>query len=76
MGRRQPPDLPIIVRLRPRTIRTGRHLSDRESTPLNKLFLSMMDRKAAKVVTLGDSTGRLEGLTRCAGILIRLFACC
>jgi hypothetical protein len=44
------------------TIRTGRHLRFEKETPLNNLFLSMLDRLEASVDTLGDSTGRLEGL--------------
>jgi hypothetical protein len=44
------------------TIRTGRHLRYQKETPLNNLFLSMLDRMNAPVDSLGDSTGRAEGL--------------
>ncbi|MFP6596299.1 MAG: hypothetical protein VCC01_02480, partial [Candidatus Hydrogenedentota bacterium] len=45
------------------TIRTGRHLEYPEKTPLNNLFLSMLDRMGAHTDLLGDSTGRLEHLS-------------
>ncbi len=45
------------------TIRTGRHERLDKETPLNNLFLSMLDRAGASVDALGDSTGRLEILT-------------
>jgi len=45
------------------SIRTGRHVRYPKNTPLNNLFLSLLDRIGAPVEKLGDSTGRLEGLT-------------
>lgn len=42
-----------------RTIRTGRHVSLNSETPLNNLFLSMLDRVGADVAKFGDSSGRL-----------------
>jgi len=44
------------------TIKTGRHVKLTRETPLNNLFLSMLDRMNAGVPSLGDSTGRLNGL--------------
>lgn len=45
------------------TIKTGRHLVYSTNTPLNNLFLSMLDRAGvAGIDELGDSTGRLTGL--------------
>jgi hypothetical protein len=53
-------DLPIIVAGRGGgTIETGRHVRIESETPLNNLFLSMLDRVGATVDELGDSTGRL-----------------
>ena len=46
------------------TIKQGRHLvfpRDKQ-TPLNNLWLSMLDRAKVGVESLGDSTGRLPGL--------------
>lgn len=43
-------------------LRTGRHLRYDENTPLNNLFLSMLDRLDTPVEELGDSTGRLDHL--------------
>ncbi|HEX4148727.1 MAG TPA: DUF1552 domain-containing protein, partial [Pirellulales bacterium] len=44
-------------------IQTGRHLRFRK-TPLNNLYLSMLDRVDAGVAQLGDSTGRLPRLSQ------------
>lgn len=56
-------DLPIVFAGRGGgTIQTGRHLVYDKNTPLNNLFLSMLDRMAAPIDFLGDSTGRLPRL--------------
>jgi hypothetical protein len=56
-------DLPILVAGRANgTIRTGRHVKFEKETPLNNLFLEMLDRMGAPVDSLGDSTGRLGSL--------------
>jgi hypothetical protein len=56
-------DLPILLAGRGAgTIATGRHLSYPKNTPLNNMFLSLLDRMDASVDSLGDSTGRLKGL--------------
>lgn len=53
-------DLPIVLAGRGGgTIETGRHVRMPTETPLNNLFLSMLDRVGAKVDKLGDSGGRL-----------------
>ena len=44
------------------TLRTGRHVRYEKETPLNNLFLSMLDRMSAPADELGDSTGRLKDL--------------
>jgi hypothetical protein len=56
-------NLPILVAGRGGgTIRTGRHVSYPFETPLNNLFLSMMDRMGVPAREFGDATGRLRGL--------------
>ena len=40
------------------TIRTGRHIKTSSETPLNNLFLSLLDRVGANVESVGDSKGR------------------
>jgi uncharacterized protein DUF1552 len=41
------------------TILPGRHIRYKRNTPLNNLFLSMLDRVDSSTDTLGDSKGRL-----------------
>ncbi|RUL86123.1 DUF1552 domain-containing protein [Tautonia sociabilis] len=56
-------DLPIILAGGGcGTLRTGRHLQYPTDTPLNNLYLSMLDRMDTPVDELGDSTGRLDQL--------------
>lgn len=56
-------DLPCILAGRAGgTISTGRHIKFEQETPMNNLFLSMLDRMQAGVEKLGDSSGRLPGL--------------
>ena len=45
------------------SIRAGRHIRYRRETPLNNLWLAMLDRLGAPTRTLGDSTGLLESLS-------------
>jgi len=45
------------------TLKQGQHVRYRKETPLNNLWLSMLDRMSLKVDTLGDGTGRLNGLS-------------
>lgn len=57
-------DLPIVlVGKAGGTIKTGRHVKYPRNTPLNNLFLSVLDRLQVPCQSLGDSTGRLQGLT-------------
>ncbi|MBL8793910.1 MAG: hypothetical protein JNM56_08395, partial [Planctomycetia bacterium] len=44
------------------TIQTGRHIRYHKETPLNNLWLSMLDRMKIGLPTLGDSTGKLANL--------------
>jgi len=44
------------------TIQTGRHVRYERETPMNNLFLSMLDRVGAPIERLGDSTGRLPDI--------------
>src|SRR5690606_1643343 len=44
------------------TIKTGRHIKYSRDTPMNNLYLSMLDRVGAPTDSFGDSTGRLEKL--------------
>ena len=56
-------DLPVLLAGKGGgTIASGRHIVSPKETPLNNLFLSMLDRMDAGVDSLGDSTGRLKGL--------------
>jgi len=56
-------DLPVLLAGRGcGTIATNRHVVYPKNTPLNNLFLSMLDRVGAGVEQFGDSTGRLDRL--------------
>ena len=53
-------DLPVLLLGKGNgTIKPGRHLKFKDKTPLNNLYLSMLDRMGAPVGHLGDSTGKL-----------------
>jgi hypothetical protein len=57
-------DLPILVAGNGcGTISTGRHVRYAKETPLNNLWVSLLDRMSVKVPALGDSTGTLTGLS-------------
>ncbi len=57
-------DLPILLAGKGcGTIASGRHLVFPNETPLNNLWLSLLDRMDCRVQTLGDSTGSLQGLS-------------
>lgn len=56
-------DLPIVLAGKGgNTIKSGRHLVYDKWTPLNNLFLSMLDRMGASYDEIGDSKGPLKGL--------------
>ena len=53
-------NLPILLAGRGGgTIKSGRHIRFERETPLNNLFLSMLDRIDSKTDQLGDATGRI-----------------
>ena len=43
-------------------LKTGRHLTFPSNTPLTNLFLSMLDTMGVPAESLGDSTGKLQGV--------------
>lgn len=45
------------------TIKSGRYMRVPRETPLNNLWLSMLERFGTPTETLGDSTGTLQGLS-------------
>lgn len=56
-------DLPVLVAGKGcGTLKTGRHIRFAKETPLNNLWLSLLDRMSVKVQSLGDSTGALANL--------------
>jgi len=56
-------NLPILMAGRGNgTIRSGRHIKLEKDTPMNNLFLSLLDRMNVPVASMGDSTGRLPNL--------------
>jgi hypothetical protein len=44
------------------TVKSGRHIKYAKETPVNNLWLAMLDKVGGNVEQLGDSTGRLTGL--------------
>lgn len=56
-------DLPILFAGRAGgSLKTGRHVVYPHNTPMNNLFLSMLDKVGCRMEQLGDSTGKLQGL--------------
>ncbi len=56
-------DLPILLAGRGGgTFKPGQHLVYPNHTPLNNLYLSMLDRMGVRIETLGNSTGKLAEL--------------
>ena len=56
-------NLPTVLAGRGRgTIQPGRHVRYPVETPITNLYLSMFDRMGVMAESIGDSTGRLEGL--------------
>lgn len=56
-------NLPILLAGRAGgTIQTGRHIKYQNETPLNNLWLSMLERMDIRLPFLGDSTGALKNL--------------
>lgn len=58
-------DLPILLAGKGGgAIDSGRHLRFPSETPLNNLYLSLLDRMGVECASLGDGTDRLPGLSR------------
>ncbi len=56
-------DLPILLAGKGGgTIKSGRHISYKNGTPMTNLFLSMFDRVGINAESIGDSTGKLQML--------------
>jgi hypothetical protein len=55
-------NLPILLAGKGAGVRTGRHVIYKDYTPMNNLFISMLDRVGVRTDKLGDSSGRLDGL--------------
>jgi hypothetical protein len=55
-------NLPILMAGHGGKFKTGQHYVFKDNTPLNNLFVTMLDRVGVKVEKLGDSNGKLEGL--------------
>jgi hypothetical protein len=56
-------DLPVLLAGRGGgTVKPGRHLRVQRETPINNLWLAMLERMGASTKQLGDSTGILTGL--------------
>jgi hypothetical protein len=56
-------DLPVLLAGRGGgAVNAGRHVAVDKGTPLNNLFLTMLDRVGAPVDRFGDSTGRFNGI--------------
>ena len=57
-------DLPVVLAGRGAgTLHPGRHVRYQPETPMNNLFLSLLDRIGVQTESLGDATGALEHLT-------------
>lgn len=57
-------DLPVLLAGRGGgSIKSGRHVRYPKETPLNNLWLAMLNRMDVHLPALGDSTGLLEGLS-------------
>jgi hypothetical protein len=57
-------DLPVLLAGRGGgSIKTGRHLRVERETPINNLWLALLERMNATTKQLGDSTGVLQGLS-------------
>jgi hypothetical protein len=57
-------DLPVVLMGKGGgSIRTGRHVRWPRETPINNLWLAMLERFGTRIESLGDSTGVLTGLS-------------
>ncbi len=56
-------DLPVLVAGRGGgTLHSGQHVQYATETPMNNLYVSLLDRVGVRPETLGDATGQLAGL--------------
>jgi hypothetical protein len=56
-------DLPVLLAGKGGgTMQSGRHVRYPQNTPMNNLYLSLLDRIGIPAETIGDSTGRLQQL--------------
>jgi hypothetical protein len=56
-------DLPTLIVGRGGGFKTGAHIVYPKDTPMNNLFLTMLDRMGVPMEMLGDSTGQIEHLS-------------
>jgi Protein of unknown function (DUF1552) len=57
-------DLPVMIMGQGGgLLRTGRHVVYEKQTPMNNLYLTLMEGMGVRTETLGDSTGKLDYLT-------------
>jgi len=55
-------DLPVLLAGRGAGLKGGRHITYKDYTPMNNLYISLLDRVGVRTEHLGDATGKLEGL--------------
>ena len=56
-------NLPILIAGKAGgSLKSGQHIRYAQDTPMNNLFMSMLDKVGVRVDNLGDSNGRLTGL--------------
>ena len=56
-------DLPVLIVGNGGKFRQGQHIAYKKGTPMNNLFLTLLDRMGVQEEQVGDSTGRIEHLT-------------
>ena len=56
-------DLPVLVAGRGGSLQSGRHVRYPAETPMNNLYLSLLDRVGVRTESLGDGTGTLDYLS-------------
>jgi hypothetical protein len=56
-------DLPVMILGRGGNFKLGTHIVYPKDTPMNNLFLTMLDRMGVQPEKLGDSTGQIEHLS-------------
>ncbi|HUS05686.1 MAG TPA: DUF1552 domain-containing protein [Bryobacteraceae bacterium] len=63
-NRHQHNDLPVLIVGRGSgLLKPGRHVQYAPETPMNNLFMAMLDRMGVRPESIGDSKGKLEHLT-------------